>query len=176
MSKPPLVVIIPVIIAALAIVAITLSHNSFNPSQAPDFTLPTMAGANITLSELEGSPVVLNFWSISCGWCRYQLPFLENLARQSGAQVKVIAVNIVDSATNVREFFRDYEPTMIVALDGSREVFVNYCQKYNNSRGFIPFTLLVDKEGMVQYTKTGAFASEAELRDTLEDVLGITMP
>jgi len=176
MSKPPLIVIIPLIIAALAVVGIVLSRNSFNPSQAPDFTLPTTAGANITLSELEGLPVVLNFWSISCPWCRYQLPFLENVAQQSGGQVKVIAVNIADNAADVQMFFGGYEPTMTVALDGSREVFVNYCQQYNNPKGFIPFTLLVDSEGIVQHTRTGAFASEAELRDTLEDVLGITIP
>jgi len=176
MSKPPLVVIIPVIIAALAVVGIVLTRNSFNPSQAPDFTLPTMAGANITLSDLEGSPVVLNFWSISCYWCRKQLPYIENVAQQSGGQIKVLAVNIVDNATNVKKFFGDYEPTMIVALDANREVFVNYCQEYNNPEGSIPFTLFVDAEGWVQSVRIGAFTSENELKDTLDKVLGITIP
>ena len=164
------------IIAVLALVGIAVSCNSSSPSEALNFTLPTMAGANITLSELEGTPVVLNFWSISCYWCRKQLPYLEAVAQQSGGEIKVIAVNIVDSAASVQTFFGDYEPTMIVALDSNGEVFVNYCQEYNNPQGLIPFTLFVDSEGLVQYKRIGAFSSEAELWDTLNDVFGTTIP
>jgi hypothetical protein len=65
---------------------------------------------------------------------------------------------------------------MIIALDGKGEAFEDYRQKYNNPRGYIPFTLFVDSEGDVQYAKIGAFGSEAELWDTLYDVLGITIP
>jgi thiol-disulfide isomerase/thioredoxin len=135
-----------------------------------------MTGTNITLSELEGTPVVLNFWSISCSWCRKQLPYLENVAQQSGGEIKVIAVNIVDNATSVQNFFGDYEPTMIIALNSNRETFVNYCQNYNNPRGAIPFTLFVDSEGIIQYVQIGAFSSEAALWDKLSSVLGITVP
>jgi thiol-disulfide isomerase/thioredoxin len=168
---------VTLIIAVLALAGIALScSSSSSPSEAPDFTLPTLTGANITLSELEGTPVVLNFWSISCSWCRKQLPYLENVAQQSGGEIKVIAVNIVDNAASVQNFFGDYEPTMIIALDSNRETFVNYCQNYNNTRGAIPFTLFVDSEGMVQYVKIGAFSSEEEVWDKLHSVFGITVP
>jgi len=177
MSKKTWLILVILIIAVGAIVGITLSCNSSSPSdsmpqsdEAPDFTLPTMTGANITLSELEGTPVVLNFWSISCYWCRKQLPYLENVAQQSGGEIKVIAVNIVDNAASVQNFFGDYEPTMIVALDENREVFVGYCQKYDNLRGAIPFTFFIDSEGLVQYKKIGAFTSETELWDTLHSI------
>jgi peroxiredoxin len=165
------------IIAVLALVGITLGCSSSNPSdstpqpqEALNFTLPTMTGANITLSELEGTPVVLSFWSISCYWCRKQLPYLEDVAQQSGEEIKVMAINMADNATSVQNFFGDYEPTMIVALDGDREVFVDYCQNYNNPRGSIPFTLFVDSEGVIQYIRIGAFSSEAELWDKLNEV------
>jgi peroxiredoxin len=138
--------------------------------EAPDFTLPTMTGASITLSELVGTPVVLNFWSISCYWCRKQLPYLENVAQQSGGEITVIAVNIADNAAGVQSFFVDYEPTMIVALDRNRETFRDYSLKYDNPRGSIPFTLFVDSERIIQYKQTGAFPSETTLWDTLHDV------
>jgi thiol-disulfide isomerase/thioredoxin len=170
------VIRVTLIIAVIALVGIALSCSSSSPSEALDFTLPTLTGANITLSELEGTPVVLNFWSISCSWCRKQLPYLENVAQQSEGEIKVVAINVGDSAATVQEFFGDYEPAMIVALDENREVFVNYCQNYDNSRGYIPFTLFVDSEGLVQYKKIGAFTSEAELWNTLHDVFGITIP
>jgi peroxiredoxin len=182
MSKKTWLVLVIVIIAVGATVGIALSRNLSNPSnstpqsdKAPDFTLPTLTGANITLSELEGTPVVLNFWSISCSWCRKQLPYLENVAQQSGEEIKVIAINMIDNAASVRTF-RDYEPTMIIALDKNREAFVDYCLTYNNTRGAIPFTLFVDSEGIVQYKQIGAFASEEALWNTLHDVFGITIP
>ena len=176
-KKTRLIIMVTLIIAVVAIVGIALSRGSCSPSDstpqsqnATDFTLPTMTGANITLSELEGTPVVLNFWSIPCYWCRKQLPYLENVAQQSGGEIKVMAVNMVDNAASVQNFFGDYEPTMIVALDGNGETFVDYCQKYNNPRGSIPFTFFVDSEGIVKYWQTGAFSSEAQLWDTLNSV------
>jgi len=167
---------VALIVAILALLGIGLSCDSASPSQAPDFTLPTLTGGNITLSELQGTLVVLNFWSISCSYCRQQLPYLENVAQQAEGQIEVIAVNMADSNASVQSFFGDYEPTMIVALDENAEVFVNYCQNFDNSRGYIPFTLFIDSEGMVQYRKIGAFASEEALWDTLHDVFGITIP
>jgi len=176
MSKKTWLIRVTLIIAVIALVGIALSCSSSSPSEAPDFTLSTLTGANITLSELEGTPVVLNFWSISCSWCRKQLPYLENVAQQSEGEIKVIAINVGDSAATVQEFFGDYEPTMIVALDSNRETFVNYCRNYNNPRGAIPFTLFVDSEGIMQYKQIGAFSSETELWDTLHSVFGITVP
>jgi hypothetical protein len=83
---------------------------------------------------------------------------------------------MANSAAVIRKFFADYEPAMTIALDQSREAFLDYCLAHNNTRQAIPFTLFVDSEGVVQYVKIGAFASEAQLRDTLNDVLGITIP
>ena len=167
---------IALIIPILALLGVAVSCSSSSPSQAPDFTLPTLTGGNITLAELKGTPVVLNFWSISCSYCRQQLPYLENVAQQAEGQVEVIAINMVDSAASVQNFFGDYEPTMTVVLDENGEVFVNYCQNYDNSRGYIPFTLFIDGEGMVQYKRIGAFTSEEALWNALHDVFGITIP
>lgn len=171
-KKTRLIIMVTLIIAVGAIVGIALSRNSSSPSDS----LPTFPEAETVLSELEGTPVVLNFWSISCYWCRKQLPYLENVAQQSGGEIKVIAVNIVDNAASVQNFFVDYEPTMIVALDSDRSVFVDYCLAYNNTRGAIPFTFFVDSEGIVRYVKIGAFSSETELWDTLHNLFGTAIP
>jgi len=161
---------ITLIVAVLALVGIALSCNSSLLSQkAPDFTLPTMTGANITLSELEGTPVVLNFWARWCGPCRAELPYFEAVAQQSEGEIKVIAINVGESASSVQEFFGDYEPTMIVALDGNMEIFRTYSLN-DNPRGAIPITFFVDSEGIVKHIKIGAFASEEELWNTLDSV------
>jgi len=172
-SKKTWLILVIVIIAAGAIGGIALSRNPVSPS---DLTFPIITWNETTLSELEGTPVVLNFWSISCAYCRQQLPYLESVAQQSGGEIEVMAVNIADSAARVRSFFGDYEPAMTIALDKNREAFKDYCVAHNNTKEYIPFTLFVDGEGMVRYAKIGAFASEAQLWDTLNDVLGITVP
>jgi len=183
MSRRTWLIVAILIIAVGTIVGIALSCNSSNPSdstpqsdEALNFTLPTITGTNITLSELRGTLIILNFWSISCYWCREQLPYIENVAQASGGVIEVIAANVVDSATSVQDFFGDYDPAMIVALDENSEVFADYCQKYDNLRGSIPFTFFIDSEGLVQYKRLGAFTSETELWNTLRDVFGITIP
>ena len=167
---------ITLIIMVLALAGIAISCNSSLLSEkAPDFTLPTLTGSDITLSELEGTPIVLNFWATWCNPCRGELPFFENVAQQSGGEIEVIAINVGDSVSTVQDFFGEYEPTMIVALDTNGEVFIGYSQE-DNPRGYIPITFLVDSEGIVQYIKIGAFTSEAELWDILNDVFGTTIP
>lgn len=173
MSRRTFVVVAIVIIAVGAIVGIALSRNSSDPS---DSTLSIITWNETSLSELQGTPVVLNFWAIWCTWCRYQLPFLEAVALQSEGEIKVVAINKDDSASRIQDFFGDYEPAMTIALDENGEAFWDYSLAYNNTRGASPFTLLLDSEGVVQYAKVGAFASEAALWETLHDVLGITVP
>jgi thiol-disulfide isomerase/thioredoxin len=164
-----------VIVVAVVLAGAALGCDSFTPSEAPDFTLSTMTGSNITLSELRGTPVVLNFWSISCPACRGQLPYFEDVALQSD-EITVLTINIVDSNSTLVSFFNGYEPVMIVALDTDGAVFVNYSQSFGNSRGYIPFMLFVDGDGIVQQTRIGAFGSETELWNTLHDLLGVTIP
>jgi len=161
---------ITLIIAILALAGSALSCDSSLLSQeAPDFTLPTMTGANVTLSELEGTPVVLNFWATTCPACVVELPYFEAVAQESEGEIKVIAINVGQSDLTVQTFFGDYEPTMIVALDENVEVFQTYSSN-DNARGYIPITFFVDSEGIVQYIKIGAFQSKAELWEALDSV------
>lgn len=173
MSRKLWIIVAIVVLAVGAGVGITLSHNPDSPS---DSTLSVITWNEATLSALKGTPIVLNFWSISCPYCVQQLPYLENVALQSEGDLEVIAVNTRDSASRIRLFFRDYEPTMAIAVDANGQAFRSYCLAYDNAGGYIPFTLLIDSEGIVQDKRIGAFASEAQLWDTLNDVLGITAP
>ena len=165
-----------VVVAAGATVGVTLSDSPTDPANPPDSTLSVITWNDTTLSTFEGTPVVLNFWSISCVYCRQQLPYLENVALQSEGDLEVVAINTRDTASRIRKFFGDYEPAMTIALDQNGQAFRDYCLAYDNAGGYIPFTLLIDSEGIVQNKRIGAFASEAQLWDTLNDVLGITAP
>jgi peroxiredoxin len=167
-------VILIVMIIALAGIAPSCD-SSLLSQKAPDFTLPTMEGANVTLSELEGTPVALNFWATTCPHCVVELPYFETVAQERAGEIIVIAIDVGQTISLIQTFFGDYEPTMTVALDGNVEVFQIYSES-DNPRGYIPITFLVDSDGIVQHIKLGAFQSETELWNTLHDVLGITIP
>ena len=172
-SKTRLAVMVVLIVAVGAIVGIALSCDS---DSEPEFALSIVAWNETSLSELEGTPVVLNFWSIGCSWCRYQLPFLEAVAQQTEGELEVVAINVADTASRMQTFFGGYQPAMTIAVDTNREAFSGYCLAYNNTNGAIPFTLFVDSEGVFLYTKLGAFTNEAELWDKLHEVFGIAIP
>lgn len=85
---------------------------------APDFTLPTVQGGEVSLREaLAKGPVMLVFFKVSCPVCQYALPFLERLYQTNrAANVTVLGIS-QDKATDTKAFMREYGATFPVALD-----------------------------------------------------------
>jgi len=171
-SKRTRLIVVVVIIAVLVVIGWAVSRSLSSPSST---ALNITTWDETTLSTLKGTPVVLNFWNSGCRPCRMELPFLEAVAQESAGEIKVVAINVGESASMIRKFFRDYEPTMIVASDINGQAFVDYCLAYNNTQGYIPLTLFIDSEGIVKHAKIGAFQSEEELWYTLDSVFGTTI-
>ena len=74
---------------------------------APDFTLPTVKGGQVSLREaLAKGPVVLVFFKVSCPVCQYALPFLERMFQANrAANVTVLGIS-QDNARDTKEFLR----------------------------------------------------------------------
>ena len=130
--------------------------------EAPDFTLPTMTGTEITLSQLQGKPVVLNFWAIRCPPCKQELPYFDTVAGQNADKATILAINVEDGTSQIEQFFGGSEVTFIVALDKNAQMTSRY------ATGYIPTTFLVDSQGIVRYAKVGAFASKEQLQASLD--------
>jgi len=96
LNKTRLIIIVALVVAVGAIVGITVNRSSGSPSST---ALNISTWDETSLSTLEGTPLVLNFWSISCPWCKKQLPYLENAAQQSEGEIKVVAINVGESAS-----------------------------------------------------------------------------
>jgi thiol-disulfide isomerase/thioredoxin len=66
---------------------------------APDFTLTTMSGQQVKLSELRGQKIFLNFWASWCPPCKREMPDLQQMSREYEGQVLVYGVNVTSEDT-----------------------------------------------------------------------------
>jgi peroxiredoxin len=127
----------------------------------PDFTLPTLGGPEITLSDFQGSYVVLNFWSTNCPPCVAEMGYFEVVGKQHPDELAILTVDIRESDSKVSDFFGDGERSFIAALDKAGEVASTYGIRYT------PTTFFIDTEGNVPYAKVGAFSSQQHFEESI---------
>jgi len=96
---------------------------------APDFTLRTLDGDQVSLSDFRGQPVIINFWATWCGPCRIEMPeFQEAFAEHQADGLIVLGVNLTerDSINAVPGFLDEFGLTFPVVLDEAGEVANTY--------------------------------------------------
>jgi peroxiredoxin len=120
---------------------------------APNFTLPTLTGENVSLTDFKGKKVLINFWAAWCTPCTKELPALEAFNKASQQDIKVISINI-DPEDHAEEFARDAGISFPVLLDEDDKVNEAY------QIITIPTTFLIDEEGKVINKHFGALDEE----------------
>ena len=128
---------------------------------APNFQLPDLQGHLVTLSDLRGKVVLLNFWATWCGPCRVEMPAMEQLYRTlSRKDFEILAVSIDAQGVAVtRPFQQEYHLTFPILHDPDYRVGLMYGARS------LPMTFLVDRQGVVRHQIFGARdwgASEAQ--------------
>ena len=89
----------------------------------PTFELPRLEGGSLSSSELEGRPVVINFWASWCIPCRDEAPLLERTWREyKDDGVVIVGVNIKDSVTAAKAFVDEFDITYPIVRDQSAEL------------------------------------------------------
>lgn len=135
---------------------------------APDFTAQLADGSSFSLSEQKGKVVLLNFWATWCGPCVEEMPAFEKLYGEYGDKVSVLAVNCMEDKDTVKQFSSDNSYTFPIAYDVEGDVVMRY-----PSDG-IPYTLVIDGEGVIQNIYVGAAGADAqyqEYKSAIEAVL-----
>jgi len=96
---------------------LSLPALSLDSGLAPELGLPTKDG-KITLSELHGKVVLLDFWASWCGPCRQSFPWMNEMqARYQAQGFEVVAVNVDQKPEAAAEFLRQVPATFTVAYD-----------------------------------------------------------
>jgi peroxiredoxin len=110
--------------------------------RAPDFSLEDLSGRRLTLKELKGQVVFLNFWATWCVPCRQEMPFMEALHREfKDRGLEVVAVNFREDGKTAQKFFTELGLTFRGLLDPDGGVSNEY------GAWSLPLTYLIDRKG-----------------------------
>jgi cytochrome c biogenesis protein CcmG/thiol:disulfide interchange protein DsbE len=150
-----------------------------NP-QAPDFELSVLwahpetwpvpvrqalADDRVSLHELRGRPVVLNFWASWCVPCKAEAPRLVASAQQHAGQVVILGVDVQDFESDARRFLERYETNYVSVRDSGDSTYSAY------GLTGLPETYYLDRRGHVAAHSVGEI-SEAELESGIGKALG----
>jgi DsbE subfamily thiol:disulfide oxidoreductase len=132
---------------------------------APDFTLATTNDEALTLSQLKGKPVLLNFWATWCPPCRAEMPHIQAAYKEYGAAgLIVVAIDEQESADEVRRFANEFGLTFPLALDTSGQVGQKYLARA------LPTSFFVDRGGIIRHKFTGPM-TEPILEERLNAIM-----
>ena len=135
---------------------------------APDFTIESLSGDQISLSDMRGNAIVLNLWASWCPPCRAEMPALQRVYQENhevGLEVLTVNMTAQDSLADVEAFVQEFNLTFPILLDTSGEVGNAYLMRA------LPTTFFIDREGVIQQVIVGGPMSEVTLQSTVEQLL-----
>lgn len=134
---------------------------------APDFTLNDLDGNPVTLSNLRGSIVMVNFWATWCAPCKDQLPFMQAISdnwSDKGVVVLEVAVKENEDVNAVKQYITDNNYSFQVLFDAEAQAVSDY------GVGTIPATFFIDPEGVIRNVQVGSFDTQAQIEAILQNI------
>jgi cytochrome c biogenesis protein CcmG/thiol:disulfide interchange protein DsbE len=122
-------------------------------------------GDTVWLSDLEGRPIVLDFWASWCGPCRGQHEFVSGLVEQWGEEIQVVGVLYQDSPEDARAWLAEEGATYPTVVDPGDLLAETFWIRA------IPRFVLLDPEGRLAWDMMGSWAQDS-VRLRLEEMAG----
>ncbi|MCX6006726.1 MAG: redoxin domain-containing protein [Chloroflexi bacterium] len=129
-------------------------------STAPNFTLKTLDGTEVSLSQFRGKKVILNFWASWCTPCKVELPHLQATWDKYKDSGNVMLLTVAGSQSDedaIRSYVKDKDYNFTVCLDSGDSTFNRY------EIVTIPKTYFIDKGGTIKRLQQGMFTSPGEV-------------
>lgn len=159
------------IFALLALLAFGLLRNQEGPvtigETVPNFILTTFEGEQISLNDLKGKVVVLNFWASWCKPCEEEAADLESAWRiyQPRNDVIFLGVDYVDTEPEARSYLEKFE----ITYPNGPDLRTKISQAFR-IRG-VPETYIIGKDGKLAAFKISPFLSLAEIQGMIDPLL-----
>ena len=172
-KRTGLIVTFAVLLALLGVLAWGLRKVQAGPVEsgmAPDFTITAFDGRTVTLSELRGQVVIINFWASWCPPCREEAAYLEQTWRKyQDKGVIFIGVDWVDTEKEALAYMAEFDLTYFNGPDVGTRIAQDY-----NIQG-VPETFYVAKNGELRGVHIGPLKSP-ELDEKIEELLAEEYP
>lgn len=159
------------LVGLLAVMALNLNHlesTQLQGSQAPDFTLPLFEQfeqEEVSLADLRGQVVVVNFWASWCVECYREAALLEQAWQDYQDQgVVFVGVDYLDTDKEGQAYLAQYGITYPSGLDIGTKISKAY------GLTGVPETIFIDKDGNIAYVHIGPI-EKAQLYDLLADLV-----
>ncbi len=145
------------------------ANDSLDPTgkPAPDFTLETPDGKNVSLSNYRGQAVMLNFWATWCGPCKIEMPWFVELQKEYGPQgLQILGVAMDDSSKeDIQKFAKDMGVNYTILI-GREAVGQAY-----GGVDVLPTTFFIDRDGNI-VTREFGLQSRSLFVDNIKKALG----
>ena len=124
----------------------------------PDFELDDMNGGIVSASDFDGKVLLLNFWATWCKPCTEEMPMLSRLQENyAGNGVQVLGIAL-DDPQKAREFASKLAVRYPILVGTVDTILAG--RQYGNRDGMLPYSVLVDTEGIVRWAYLGALDQE----------------
>jgi peroxiredoxin len=132
---------------------------------APDFSLNTLGGELITLSDYRGKVVLLDFWVWTCSACREKLPMIEEIYNSvSSEDIAVLGIHYQGKISVVENVLLNEGVSFFVLMDDEAAITKQYDIET------FPTVIIIDRDGFIRVNKP-EFQNIEELRKILKNVM-----
>lgn len=132
-------------------------------SAAPDFTARYLDDSgSLTLSSLEGRPVLLNFWASWCPPCKDETPLLQQASEDYAGEVAFVGIDTRDSRTDALQFVEQYGVTYPQVFDEGEQLYTRYGLTGQ------PESFFIDQNGIVIRHVPGGLVRKSDLYQYLD--------
>ncbi|HLW99250.1 MAG TPA: TlpA disulfide reductase family protein [Candidatus Acidoferrales bacterium] len=131
---------------------------------APPFAVTTVDGKRISMDDLQGKVVLLDFWATWCEPCREALPHIQNVAKKfQGQPLVILSVSLDSDEQKWKDFIQKNKMTWLQYRDGSFKGSI--AQKFGVTA--IPHTFTIDADGVLQEEHIGDASIEGKINKLL---------
>ncbi len=182
MKRDPVVlIVVAMVVSLLLVIGFNKARNAESPGAAAaarmqgqvahDFTLQSLDGRTVHLSDYRGKAVLLNFWATWCEPCKIEMPWFVDMQKQyapQGLQIVGVAMDDADVA-DIARFAKDMNIDYPI-LVGKESVRDDIASAYGGVQ-FLPETFFISRDGVVT-GKVFGLKSRSEIEDEIKKILG----